>query len=63
MPTDYIIHMIIDVLLFACAGWLAFWVCDRMKAPQPIYWLVGGLFLVVLLVWLSGSAIPTMHLR
>jgi ABC-type transport system involved in cytochrome c biogenesis permease subunit len=49
--TTELIRLIIPILIFAGAAYGAYWLCDKSQYPKPIYWLVGAIFLIILLVW------------
>lgn len=56
--TNDAINIILWILLFCLALWCAKYVCAAFGLPQPILWVVGVLFLVVLLLFLSGQLVP-----
>jgi hypothetical protein len=50
---DQIIVLIVYIILFAIVAWGLNWVVVSYNLPQPIRWLVGGLLLVILLLFLA----------
>lgn len=53
-----LVNLLVWLLIFACAAWAAYYILDRSKMPTPAYWIVGGVFLVVLLLFLTGQVHP-----
>lgn len=49
-----LIAMIVLIVFFAIAVYGAFWICDKAGFPQPVRWLVGLIFLIALLYYVSG---------
>ena len=50
---DQLIMLIVWIILFAIIGYGLNWVCITYNMPQPIRWIVGGILLIILLVFLS----------
>jgi hypothetical protein len=49
------ISLIFWILLFCILAYLAFWICDKAGFPPPVRWVVGVLFLIVLLGVVTGQ--------
>lgn len=45
-----LIELIILAVLFAASVYAAWWVCQHFQMPQPVYWIVGAIFLIILLL-------------
>jgi hypothetical protein len=52
MEVASLVMLMVWVLVFAVLAWLAFWICDKGGAPQPVRWIVMGVFLIILIVFL-----------
>lgn len=50
------ISLIIAVLVFAILVYGAFYICDKAGFPPPVRWIVGAVFLIVLLSWAANIA-------
>jgi hypothetical protein len=50
---DQLIMLIVYIILFAIVAYGLNWVCVSYALPQPIRWIVGGILLIVLLLFLS----------
>ncbi len=50
------ISLIIAVLVFAILVYGAFYICDKSGFPPPVRWIVGAVFLIVLLSWAANVA-------
>ena len=53
--------LLIWVIVFMVLAYAAWWVCQKFNAPQPIFWLVGAILLIILLshiVQVSGIHLP-----
>jgi len=50
-----LINLIILVLIFCIAAYGAFWICAKAGLPQPVLWIVGVIFLIVILLFISGQ--------
>jgi len=48
---DTLIRLIIYIVVFAIIGYGAWWVCVKFAMPQPVFWLVGALLLICLLLF------------
>jgi hypothetical protein len=50
---DQLIMLIVWIIVFAVAAYGLNWVCVSYALPQPIRWIVGGILLIAILVFLS----------
>lgn len=50
---DQLIMLIVYIILFAIVAYGLNYVCVMYNLPQPIRWIVGGVLLIVLLLFLS----------
>lgn len=48
-----IIWLLIFAVLFACVVYGAWVICQKFGMPQPVTWLVGAVFLVILLLFVA----------
>lgn len=53
-----IVSLILYIIVFFVVVYIAWWVCTKFGLPQPVLWLVGALFLVILLLWVTGRMGP-----
>lgn len=61
---DALINLLILVVLFFVLVYLIYWVCTRFKMPDPVFWLVGAILLIMILVFVSGhSGVPVIYHR
>jgi hypothetical protein len=47
-----IIQLVIVIVLFACVVWGLDWAIVKYELPKPVRWVVGGLIVVILLLFL-----------
>ena len=60
------ISLLITVLIFALIAYGAYWVCLHFQLPKPIWWIVGLILLLVLLMVLlrqANIAVPPVLMR
>lgn len=50
---DQVVMLIIYALLFAIVVWGLNWIIVTYALPTPVKWIVGGLLLVILLLFLA----------
>ena len=50
-----VITLLVYVLIFAIGAYGLWWVCQKFQLPQPVLWICGVLFLIVILLALSGE--------
>ena len=50
------ITLLIYIVLFAAVAYGLYWVCQHFSMPKPVWWLVGAILLIVLLVVLLREA-------
>lgn len=50
-----IIQLAIDVAIFLGAVWLAVFLCGKFQSPQWVLWIVGAIFLIILLLFVSAQ--------
>jgi hypothetical protein len=50
---DQLIMLIVYIILFCVVAYGLNWVCITYAIPQPIRWIVGGILLIVILLFLS----------
>ena len=58
--------LIISIAVFIAAAYGLYWVCQKFAMPKPVWWVCGGILLLVLLVFLlrlAGLAVPPPLLR
>jgi hypothetical protein len=61
---DQLIQLLIWVLIFGIAGYGLWWGCAKFAMPQPVLWICGGIWLIVLLMALSGQiSMPQFRFR
>ncbi len=63
-----LISLLIYVIVFAIIGYGLWWVCTKFGMPQPVLWIVGGILLIILLLFVAnqlgvGAAGPLLPLR
>lgn len=46
---EVLLYFIVAIVIFGVLAWGAFWLCDKAGAPQPVKWVVGAIFLLILL--------------
>jgi hypothetical protein len=52
---DQLIMLIVWIIVFAIVAYGLNYVCVMYNLPQPIRWIVGGILLIILLVFLSNQ--------
>jgi uncharacterized membrane protein len=52
---DQIIQLLIQGVIFAAFAGGAWWLLTKYKAPIPVFWIVGLIFLIILLYWAMGE--------
>jgi hypothetical protein len=50
-----IIQLAIYVAVFLGAVWLAVFLCGKFQLPQWVLWIVGAIFLIILLLFVAGE--------
>jgi hypothetical protein len=50
---DQLIMLIVYIILFAIVAYGLNYVCVMYNLPQPIRWIVGGILLIAILLFLS----------
>ena len=50
---DQLIYLIIAIIIFAIVVWGLNWIIVTYQLPAPVKWIVGGLLLIVLLLFLA----------
>jgi len=50
-----IIQLAIYIAVFLGAVFLAVWLCDKFSMPQWVKWIVGGILLIILLLFIGGQ--------
>jgi hypothetical protein len=50
-----IIQLAIYVAIFLGAVWLAVFLCGKFQLPQWVLWIVGAVFLIILLLFVAGE--------
>lgn len=50
---DPLISLIILVVIFAIVAFGCWWLCVKFTMPQPVYWIVGAVLLIILLMFIS----------
>lgn len=65
MGIESLITLIVLIIVFAALFIGAMYICDRSSFPQPVKWIVGAVFLIILLMFaarLFGSGdLPILH--
>jgi len=49
---ESLIQLIIYIVIFAVVGYGLWWVCMKFGMPQPVFWIVGAILLIVLLLFI-----------
>jgi H+/Cl- antiporter ClcA len=50
---EQLIWLIFYAIIFGAIGYGAWWLCVKFSMPQPILWIVGGILLIILLLFLA----------
>ncbi len=50
-----LINFLIAIIIFVIAAYGLFWICEKSKMPQPVYWLVGGFLIIIILLFISNQ--------
>ena len=53
--------LLLWIIVFVVLAYVAWWICQKFQAPQPVFWLVGLLLLLVLvahIAQISGIRLP-----
>ena len=53
--------LLLWIIVFLVLSYVAWWVCQKFGAPQPVFWLVGVVLLLILLAHIaeiSGVRLP-----
>ena len=50
---ELLISLLIYLIVFAIVAYGLWWVCTKFGMPAPVFWIVGGLLLIVLLLFLA----------
>lgn len=50
-----IIQLAIYVAIFLGAVWLAVFLCGKFQLPQWVLWIVGAIFLIILLLFVAAQ--------
>ena len=48
-----VMTLLVSVVLFACVAYGVWWVCQRCGMPAQVFWLCGGVLLMMLFMFLS----------
>ncbi len=62
-PMEPLIQLILAVLFFCIAVYAAKAICTYFKLPDPVLWIVGVFFLIILLYFISGHMGPLKPIR
>ena len=52
---NQLITLLIYVLIFAIVAYGLWWVCTKFGLPPPVLWIVGGILLIFLLVFIANQ--------
>lgn len=51
-----VVGLLIWIIIFCVLAYVAWWLCQKFQAPQPIFWLVGAVLLIILLLHVAQIA-------
>lgn len=51
-----LISLLVAVIIFAIVAYGLWWVCTKFAMPQPVIWIVGGILLIILLLYIARQA-------
>lgn len=49
-----VVGLLIWIIIFCVLAYVAWWLCGKFQAPQPVLWLVGLVLLIILLYHIAG---------
>ena len=50
-----LIALLVWVIIFAVVGYGAWWICTHYQMPPPVFWIVGAILLIILLLFIGRS--------
>jgi hypothetical protein len=50
---NQLIQLLVYVIIFGIVAYGLWWVCAKFGLPQPVVWIVGGILLIILLLFIA----------
>jgi hypothetical protein len=50
------VSLLLWLIVFIVLVYVVWWICEKFQAPRPVFWLVGLLLLIIVLVKIADLA-------